>query len=263
MWIKVAVAGCLLLAGQVYAQPQPQWEQYFTEFNATGTMVLLDERKQPQQVQVYNEQRARQLFSPASTFKIPHTLFALDAGVVTDEFQVLRWDGKQHSFDGHNQDQTLHSAMRYSAVWVYEQFAAELGEEKARQYLKKLNYGNADPRTAEGVEEPYWIDGKLAVSAYQQLDFLRSLYRNTLPFQVEHQRLVKDIIITEAGRSWILRAKTGWTGRLGWWVGWVEQPEGAVFFALNIGTPQGAADLYKREAIGRAVLRSVDALPAE
>ena len=28
-------------------------------------------------------------------------------------------------------------------------------------------------------------------------------------------------MIVEAGRNWILRAKDGWEGRMGWWVGWV------------------------------------------
>jgi beta-lactamase class D len=82
-----------------------------------------------------------------------------------------------------------------------------------------------------------------------------------LPFKVEHQRLVKDIMINRAERDWILRAKTGWEGRYGWWVGWVEHPTGAVFFALNIDTPNRMDDLYKREAIARAVLRSIGALP--
>lgn len=50
------------------------------------------------------------------------------------------------------------------------------------------------------------------------------LYRNELPFRVEHQRLVKGLMIVEAGRDWTLRAKTGWDGRMGWWVGWVEWP---------------------------------------
>ena len=35
----------------------------------------------------------------------------------------------------------------------------------------------------------------------EQVDFLRKLYRNELPFKVEHQRLVKDIMIVEAGRD--------------------------------------------------------------
>ena len=38
-------------------------------------------------------ERAGKRYSPASTFKVPHTLFALDAGVVKDEFQVFPWDG--------------------------------------------------------------------------------------------------------------------------------------------------------------------------
>lgn len=68
-------------------------------------------------------------------------------------------------------------------------------------------------------------------------------------------------MIVEAGRNWILRAKTGWEGRMGWWVGWVEWPTGSVFFALNIDTPNRMDDLFKREAIVRAILRSIEALP--
>ena len=97
--------------------------------------------------------------------------------------------------------------MRNSTVWVYQLFAKEIGEDKARSYLKKINYGNADPTTKSG---DYWIDGNLSISAYEQIAFLKSLYRNELPFKVEHQRLVKDIMVVEAKRDWILRAKTGW-----------------------------------------------------
>ena len=69
-------------------------------------------------------------------------------------------------------------------------------------------------------------------------------------------------MIVEAGRNWILRAKTGWEGRMGWWVGWVEWPTGPVFFALNIDTPNRTGDLAKREQIARKILQSIDALPA-
>ncbi len=68
-------------------------------------------------------------------------------------------------------------------------------------------------------------------------------------------------MIVEAKRDWILRAKTGWDGQMGWWVGWVEWPTGPVFFALNIDTPNRMEDLHKREAIARAILQSVNALP--
>ncbi len=36
---------------------------------------------------------------------------------------------------------------------------------------------------------------------------------------------------------------------------------GPVFFALNIDTPNRMDDLFKREAIVRAILRSIEALP--
>jgi beta-lactamase class D OXA-2 len=223
-------------------------------------MVVADERAHARCTSVHDDKRAHERFSPASTFKIPHTLFALDAGAVRDEFQIFRWDGVARSFAAHDQDQDLRSAMRNSALWVYQSFAKEIGAERARGYLRELNYGNADPSTEGG---DYWIDGNLAISAHEQISFLRRLYKNALPFRVEHQRLVKDIMIVESGRDWILRAKTGWEGRMGWWVGWVEWPAGPVFFALNIDTPDRVADLPKREAVARAILRSLDALPPD
>ena len=61
----------------------------------------------------------------------------------------------------------------------------------------------ATPTRPEGVDR-FWLDGALRISAMEQVDFLRKLYRNELPFKVEHQRLVKDIMIVEAGRDWIL-----------------------------------------------------------
>ena len=91
--------------------------------------------------------------------------------------------------------------------------------------------------------------------------FLKKLYQNDLPFELEHQRLLKDVMIVEAEKDWILRAKTGWEGRHGWWVGWVEWSAGPVFFALNIDTPNRWEDLYKREAIARDILISIRALP--
>ena len=242
------------------ALDRPEWGKYFAESGATGTLVIADERQSPAATQVFNRDRAMRRYSPASTFKIAHTLFALDAGAVADEFQVFTWDGKKRSFSGHNQDQNLRSAMRNSTLWVYQRFAMQIGEAKARSYLRDSNYGNADPSASRG---DYWVDGELTISAIEQVAFLRRLFRNTLPFRVEHQRLVKDLMIKQATSDWILRAKSGWEGRYGWWVGWVESPQGPVFFALNMDTPRRLEDLPKREQIVRAVLRSMGLLHSD
>lgn len=234
------------------------WAHLFKQAEATGCLVVLDARDGAEALHVFNRERAERRYTPASTFKVPHSLFALDAGLLRDEFQVIKWDGVQRRVPAWNADQDLRSAMRHSVVWVYERFAKELGEQREAAYLRKTGYGNAQ---ATG-KAPFWVDGDLAISAFEQVAFLQRLHRNQLPFEVAHQRLVKDVMVNEAGADWILRAKTGWSGRLGWWVGWVERPNGAVFFAANIDTPNRDADLGKRQAVVRAVLRELKVLAA-
>jgi beta-lactamase class D OXA-2 len=256
--LLAALCGTSISYAQSDGTERTDWKVYFDKHNAKGTIVIVDGREAPQKTWVYDDERAKMRFSPASTFKVPHTLFALDAGIVKDEFQVFPWDGIKRGYEPHNQDQNLRSAMRNSALWVYANFAKALGENKARDYLKRINYGNMDPSTESGA---YWVDGNLAISATEQTTLLEKLYYNELPFKREHQLLLKDIMIVEAGKNWILRVKTGWEGRYGWWIGWVEWPSGPVFFALNIDTPNRWDDLYKREAIVRDILLSIQALP--
>ena len=238
-------------------QEMTEWSRFFTEVDVQGSIVVLDARDNSEATYVYNVSRSGRRYSPASTFKIPHSLFALDVGLLRDEFHLIQWDGVKRPVEAWNVDQNLRSAMRNSTVWVYERFAKELGDARETAYMRKIEYGNA---LATG-DKPFWVEGDLAISSFEQIVFLQRLYRNQLPFQVEHQRLVKDVMVNEAGPDWILRAKTGWTGKIGWWVGWVEWPSGPVFFALNMDTPNRLADLAKRQSITRNVLRSIKALP--
>ena len=257
------LAGLLLilasstLMGEVKIVERGDWEPFFKEFSVEGTIVIADERNKEEKLSVCNIDRAKTRFSPASTFKIPHALFALEAGIIRDEFHVFSWDGVKRFHPPWNRDQNLRSSIRHSTVWVYEEFAKELGEKREREYLTQIDYGNATPTG----KKPFWINGDLAVSAMEQISFLQKLYRNKLPFRIEHQRLVKDMIIVEAGKDFMIRAKTGWTGKLAWWVGWVETPTGAVFFAANIDTPNKNKDLAKREQLPRAILESIGAIP--
>lgn len=236
---------------------RPDWSSFFSAADAQGTVIVVDARSGSEVAMVYDPQRAARRYTPASTFKIPHSLFALDAGILRDEFQVFPWDGVKHPTAAWNRDQNLRAAMRNSTVWVYELIAQRLGGKREAEYLRRLGYGNA---TTSG-DKLFWVDGDVAISANEQIAFLRRLYRNELPFRVEHQRLVKDVMVNEAGRDWILRAKTGWSGKIGWWVGWIEWPTGPVFFALNIDTPNRFDDLGKRQEITRSILRSIEALP--
>ncbi|MGV2827111.1 class D beta-lactamase [Myxosarcina sp. GI1(2024)] len=244
-----------------------EWGKYFSDRNAVGTIYIVDERAEGAKF-IYNGDRAARRFTPASTFKIAHALFALDAGIIEDEFQVFPWDGIKRSvglerYDAvWNSSQTLSSSMRYSVVWLYQQFARELGSEKEIDYMSRVDYGNAS--VGEDITQ-FWLDGSLEISALEQIAFLQKLYRNQLPFAVEHQRLVKDIMITEAGSDYKIRSKTGWgppenKEGVGWYVGWVERDDGAIFFALNIDMPNDPEDLSKRTSIAREILYDIDAL---
>ncbi|AKS41311.1 class D beta-lactamase [Wenzhouxiangella marina] len=241
-------------------QARADWADLFNSRGVEGTLVVHDLRSDERWA--HNPDRAATRFGPASTFKIPHMLFALDAGLVNDEFDHFEWDGVERVISAWNQDQTPRSSMRNSAVWVYQDFARALGEDRERDYLERIDYGNADP--GGGIDR-FWLDGELAISPIEQIDFLERLYRNELPFSEAHQRLVKDFIITAAGRHWILRAKTGWQvledRQYGWWVGWVEFPDGPVFFATHIDLPEGGQDAPKRQAITRAALELLGAWP--
>jgi beta-lactamase class D len=64
--------------------------------NAILFSTSLGEESRP--VWTYGQERASKRFPPASTFKIPNTLFALDAGAVSDEFEVCKWDGIERGF---------------------------------------------------------------------------------------------------------------------------------------------------------------------
>jgi len=251
--IVLSSAAC----GASTLQERSDWSRFFADADAQGTIVVVDARSKNDAILVHDAERAGRRYAPASTFKIPHSLFALDAGILRDEFQVIPWDGVKRPIEAWNQDQDLRSAMRNSTVWVYERFAVQLGDKRETDYMRKIGYGNA----AVGTAKPFWVEGDLAISANEQISFLRRLYGNALPFRIEHQRLVKDVMINAAGGDWILRAKTGWTGKIGWWVGWVEWPTGPVFFALNIDTPNRFGDLAKRQDITRKILRSIKALP--
>src|SRR3569833_464723 len=65
---------------------------------------------------------------PASTFKIPNSLIALETEVVQDpDKDVFKWDGVTRSIEAWNKDHTMRSAIAVSAVPVFFVFARRIG----------------------------------------------------------------------------------------------------------------------------------------
>jgi len=133
---------------------------------------------------------------PASTFKIPHALAALDAGVVSGADEVIKYDGAPTTMEAWRHDHTLQTAMRDSVVWYFQRLAQRLGMERERAYLRKFDYGNADP--SSGLTT-FWLGGSLQISPEEQLLFMRRLFRDELPASPSAMRTARQLIVQPQG----------------------------------------------------------------
>lgn len=175
---------------------------------------------------------------PASTFKIPNSLIALEAGVVADpDKDVFKWDGVTRPIEAWNKDHTLRSAIAASAVPVYQEIARRIGAERMQKYVDLFEYGNRD--IGGGIDQ-FWLTGNLRIDPIQQVDFVDRLRRGVLPVSKRSQDLVRDILpVTKVGDATI-HAKSGLLGAevgkpsLGWMVGWVEKGPQQTVFAMNM-----------------------------
>jgi beta-lactamase class D len=138
---------------------------------------------------------------PASTFKIPNSIIALETGVVEDpDKDVFKWDGVTRS-------------------------------------IEAFDYGNHD--IGGGIDQ-FWLTGNLRIDPVQQIDFVDRLRRGVLPVSKRSQELTRDILtVTKVGDA-TTRAKSGLLGAeqgkpsLGWMVGWVEKGSSVTVFAMNM-----------------------------
>jgi beta-lactamase class D len=134
--------------------------------------------------------------SPASTYKIPHALIGLETGAVTIN-TVEKWDGVQRPLQPQwNVDHTVLSAMRPSVLWFFQRMAPKIGAARARQWLQKFNYGNAD--TSGSITE-YWVNGRLRISPDEQLAFVQRFYDGSLPIARKHLDSVREAMEQNPG----------------------------------------------------------------
>lgn len=220
---------------------------YFTTNNLTGTLIISS--LNTDQRYVYNPERARKRFLPASTFKIINTLIALEEKVIADENEIIKWDGSDKGVSEWNKDQNLKSAFASSCVWFYQELAKKIGLEKYQQYLEKLQYGNQKTGTKTTT---FWLDGDLRISAEEQIDVLKKIYRRQYSFKTENYNILNKIMIVKSNPDYVVRAKTGWartSPQIGWYVGYVETKNDIWFFACNIDIHYSSQSRHRQEAV--------------
>ena len=226
-----------------------------------------------------NADRAERRFAPASTFKVPHALIALESGAVADESARFVWDGRPRGVNAWDKDTSLAEAIPASTVWVFQTIATRLGRAREAAAVRRLGYGNADVGGPDELRR-FWLSGPLAISAMEQVRFLKGLRAGALAADRRSQaRVVVMLRLRDCGRGCAIYGKTGamlpideegflregeasllqaGVERTGWFVGWVERPEsagGPVVFAHNLDLSLPGA-MAARTRVAYDVLRA-------
>lgn len=271
VWVLVlAASACAPATSETgfAAQPGPatspaeiDLSAHFEAFGAHGAFVLHDSAAN--RLTIHDAERARQRFLPASTFKILNSLIALETGVLTDEGQVLKWDGVDRGWSAWNRDHSMATAFPVSAVWFYQEVARRVGEQRMRGWVRRAGYGNAE--IGGGIDQ-FWLSGELRISPEEQVDFVKRLHRGELPFSARNQAIVRDVMLLEEKNGYVLRGKTGWARangtNYGWLVGWVEKPGNTYYFATQIESDAESFPMRRvQQEITRGVLQELSILP--
>ncbi len=173
---------------------------------------------------------------PASTFKIPNSIIALETKVVEDDSTIFKWDGEDRYLKTWEQDLTFRDAFKYSCVPCYQEVARGVRVERMKEYVDKLDYGNILVDSTN--IDLFWLSGNSRITPFQQIDFLKRFYQSELPISKRTEKIVKDIMVLYKAEGLKISGKTGWSvvdeKNNGWLVGYVEKEEKVYYFATNV-----------------------------
>jgi len=221
------------------------------EITKTDFKTLLDSSKLEGAILIFDPQK-NELYSndfdwakdgrlPASTFKIPNSLIALETGVVKNDTTLLKWDGKAREMKVWEKDLTLKEAFHLSCVPCYQEIARKIGVNRMKQYTSRFQYGNL-VINKDNLDK-FWLEGKSAISQYQQIEFLIALFKGKLPVSKRTTDIMKRLMVIDTINGYTLSGKTGWSKRgdnnNGWFVGYLEKPNSNLYFAVNVEPKNG------------------------
>lgn len=212
-----------------------EFKNDFDNCGVIGAVAIYDNKNQHWILSDTTNVTAEKL--PASTFKIINLLIALETKTIKDENEIVKWVGKTDTLKyGYRpeiyHDMTVKEAFEVSAGWVFIELAKKIGKENYKKYLNNCNYGNLN---LSEKNDDFWNFGAFAISPINQVEFIKNLYEEKLPFSKYNIDIVKRVMITDRTDNFSIRAKTGWTREnntnTGWWVGFVKTTDNTYFFA--------------------------------
>ena len=212
----------------------PNFQAILDSADVLGSILIYDLNNSTYHSNDFKWAKTGQL--PASTFKIPNSIIALETGVVENDSTLFEWDGEDRALSNWEQDLYFSEAFQYSCVPCYQEVAREIGLLRMTEFLDSLDYGNMQVNSTN--LDMFWLQGESRISQFEQIDFLQRLYRSELPISKRNEIIIKRMMIIEENQAYTLSGKTGWSisngEDNGWFVGYIETQLNTYFFATNI-----------------------------
>lgn len=214
-----------------------------------------------------NESGLNQRHSPYSSFKIPHTLIALETGAVKSIDERFEWDQKKYPAkdfwpETWKQSHTLASAFKHSAVWYYKALVPRIKPADYKKWLAKFHYGN---QTFTPGSNEFWLNNELQISPVEQVEFIACLLKNRCGISASKFSAFESVALQETKNGLSLYAKTG-AGPIdpnnndgafeGWYVGYIKDANGkpVAAFAIYMEAERFAALKDYRKAFSLRLL---------
>lgn len=219
-------------------------EPYSAEIGSrTVTFVALDLKTD--NCWVINQPGLTQRHGPYSTFKIPHTLIALETGAVKSIDERFEWDQAKHPAktfwpETWKQSHTLATAFKHSAVWYYQDLVPRIDPKQYKKWLAKFHYGNQIFTPGSDI---FWLNGELKISPEEQVAFIKCVAKTGCGVKAKNIAAFESAALQETKNSISLYAKTGagpietnnFDGAFeGWYVGYLKDSSGNATTAFAI-----------------------------
>jgi beta-lactamase class D len=234
--LVVSISGCKTGSSTATTNPSkqqvvPYFQELLDSIEARGSILIFD----PQKNEYYSNDFKYASIGrrPASTFKIPNSIIALETGVLKNDSSILKWDGQKRLNAIWEKDLSLKEAFHVSCVPCYQEIARKVGYARMKEYLQKFGYGKMVFDTT--TLDLFWLDGESTITQFEQINFLQRFYNSQLGIKNSTESIMKRLMIIEKNTEAQISGKTGWAIRekanYGWFVGYVERGDRQFYFA--------------------------------
>lgn len=248
--IWIIICCCVLVCGSAFSQtPQaaaskakPRTggiDSVFRSFGVRGGYLLFDNSEK--KYTIYSDAHCKKRIPPGETFEVPLTLMAIESGLIKDSNFVFKTDSIFKGLTGSDSvlchpKINISQALKFECNNCFKAIARTLGQERLYSWLHKFNYGSAvEDSTVPTSLDEFWSDGNLRVSMYDQIEFLRKMYFNSINAKKASCDLLKTMLLTEQHGFYQIYGKLGTVRTDKFYAtysGYIEKGKDVYFFAL-------------------------------